>query len=89
MLREPPEKVSQEKITFDVRELEPLLSPPPSTMPPYEPSYVTLKDKSEMVIRAARRDEVPKMLEFIKKMIDVDHDFYDIVGVRVYAEILG
>ena len=89
MLRNPPEKVSQEKITFDVRELEPLLSPPPSTMPPYEPCSVKLKDGSEMLIRAARLDEVPKMLEFIKKMIDVDHDFYDIVGVRVYAELLG
>ncbi len=29
MRKEPSEKVSQKKITFDVRELEPLLSPPP------------------------------------------------------------
>ncbi len=89
MLREIPEKVSQEKITFDVRELEAILAPPPTTMPPFEPCFIKLKDGSRMVIREARKDEAPKMLEFIKKMIDVDHDFYDIVGVRVYAEILG
>lgn len=89
MLREPPEKVSQEKITFDVRELEPLLSPPPSTMPPFEPCYIKLKDGSEMVIREAKKEEAPEMLKYVKKMLDVDHDFYDIVGVRIYSEILG
>jgi hypothetical protein len=89
MLREPPEKVSQEKITFDVRELEPLLSAPPTPMAPFEPCYITLKDGSKMVIREAKREEAPEMLKYVKQMIDVDHDFYDIVGVRIYAEILG
>ena len=89
MWREPPEKVSQEKITFDVRELEPLLAPPESDMPPFEPAYAELKDGSILYIRSARKEEAPKLLEFIKKFLDIDHDFYDIVGARVYAEILG
>jgi len=89
MWREPPEKVSQEKITFDVRELEPLLAPPESDMPPFEPAYAELKDGSILYIRSAKKEEAPKLLEFIKKFLDIDHDFYDIVGARVYAEILG
>lgn len=89
MWREPPEKVSQEKITFDVRELEPLLAPPESDMPPFEPAYVELKDGSILYIRSAKKEEAPKLLEFIKKFLDIDRDFYDIVGARVYAEILG
>lgn len=89
MLREPPVKVSQEKVTFDVRELEPLLSGPPSTMPPFEPCCITLKDGSQMVIREAKKEEADLMLQYVRNMLDVNHDFYDIVGVRVYSEILG
>jgi hypothetical protein len=29
------------------------------------------------------------MMGYIKKVMEADHDFYDIVGARVYAEILG
>jgi len=86
---EPPEKVSQEKITFDVRELEPLLQAPAMDVPEYPPSYLELKDGRHMVIRPARLDEAPKLLATVRKLLDVDHDFYDIVGARVYAELLG
>lgn len=89
MWKEPPEKVSQEKITFDVRELEPILSGPESVLPPFEPAYVELKDGSIMVIREARKEEAPDLLKYVRQLLDVDHDFYDIVGARVYAEILG
>lgn len=89
MWKEIPEKVSQEKITFDVRELEPLLSGPSLKLPPYEPEMAKLKDGSYLYIRPLEKDEVPKLLPFIKKLLDVDHDFYDIVGVRVYGELLG
>ncbi|MBM4395196.1 MAG: N-acetyltransferase [Deltaproteobacteria bacterium] len=89
MKLEIPEKVSQEQITFDVRELEPLLQAPAMNVPPYEPCYVELKDGRKMVIRPARHDEAPKLLEVARKLLDVDHDFYDIVGARVYAEVLG
>lgn len=42
-----------------------------------------------MFIRAARLDEAPTLMEYAKKVMTVEHDFYDIVGARVYAEILG
>jgi len=50
---------------------------------------ITLKDGRTMVIREARIDEVPLMLDYMRKVMEIDHDFYDIVGARVYAEILG
>ncbi len=93
MRREPPEKVSQEKITFDVRELEPLLAPPEMPKPPFEPAYIEVKNREgethTLVIREAKKEEAPMLIEFMKKFIDVDHDFYDIVGARVLAELLG
>ncbi|HIP91903.1 MAG TPA: N-acetyltransferase, partial [Thermotoga sp.] len=57
--------------------------------PPFEPAYAELKDGSILYIRSAKKEEAPKLLEFIKKFLDIDRDFYDIVGARVYAEILG
>ena len=39
-----------------------------------------------MVIREARKDEAPEMMNYVRKMIRQDHDFYDIVGVRIHAE---
>lgn len=89
MFREPPEKVSQKEVVFKVSELEPLLSGPNSVVPVFDPAYVELKNGQKLVIRQVKIEEAPKLLAFIRKMIDVDHDFYDIVGARVYAEILG
>lgn len=89
MILEIPEKVSQEKITFDVRELEPLLQAPPMDVPPFPPACLDLKDGKKMLIRPARLDEAPKLIEVAKKLVDIDHDFYDIVGARVLAEVIG
>ena len=89
MKRNPPEKVSQEEITLQVNDIEPLLSGPQVELPPFEPAMVKLKNGKTMVLRELRKDEAPAFLEFVKKLLDVDHDFYDIVGVRVYAEVLG
>ena len=86
---DPPEKVSQETITFKVHELEPILRGVSSDMVPYQPHCIELKDGSTMVIRQARMEEAPALLGYLKKMMDVDRDFYDIVGARTYAEILG
>jgi hypothetical protein len=89
MRLDPPTKVSHQQITLDVAEIEPLLQGPAMKFKPFEPAMVTLKDGRKMVIREARLDEAPKMLEYVRKVMDIDHDFYDIVGARVYAEILG
>jgi hypothetical protein len=89
MKAEVPDKVSQEELTFHVSEIEPLLSGPKSQLPPFEPATIKLRDGATMVVRALRKDEAPAMLKLVRQLLDVDHDFYDIVGVRVYAEILG
>ncbi len=89
MRKEPPEKVSVEKITFDVREIEPLLSPPETHLKPFPPAYIKLSNGEIMVIREAKKEEAPKLLKYLKNFLEVDHDFYDIVGARVYAEVLG
>ena len=89
MKRDIPEKVSREQLTFDVREIEPLLSGPKSTLKPFEPGMVELTNGKTLVFRELKKQEAPELLKFLKKVMDVDHDFYDIVGARVYAEILG
>ncbi len=89
MKLEPPEKVSEEKITLDVTEIEPLLQAPPMNLKPWPGAMVALKDGRTLYIREARLEEAPKMLGYMKRVMEVEHDFYDIVGARVYAEILG
>ena len=89
MIKEPPEKVSQDVVTFKVSELEPLLSGPSMDIPPFEPAMVKVKSGEIMLIRPIKKEEAPLFLEYMKKLMEVDHDFYDIVGARVYAEILG
>jgi hypothetical protein len=86
---EPPEKVSEEKITLDVSEIEPLLQAPAMDLKPWPGAMVALKDGRTLYIREARLEEAPKMLGYMKRVMEVEHDFYDIVGARVYAEILG
>ena len=89
MIKEVPCPVSQDTITWPVEELEPILCGPARDMPPYEPAYIKLKNDKKMVVRPMRKDEADTVLGFVKKMMESPKDFYDIVGVRVYAEILG
>jgi len=89
----PPCKVSQETITFEAAELEAILQPPPLELKPFPPAYITLKGK-DMVIREAEEEEIPLLLEYMRKIMDSEQfkegkDYYDIVAARVYAELLG
>jgi hypothetical protein len=86
---EPPVKVSVNTMTIDVSEIEGLLRGPAMDLPAWPDATITLKDGREMLIRQAREEEAPAMLGYMEKIMKVEHDFYDIVGVRVYAEILG
>ncbi len=89
MKLQPPETVSQQQITLDVSEIEPLLQAPPMKLQPWPEAMITLKDGRILYIREAKLEEVPAMLGYMEKVMKVEKDFYDIVGVRVYAEILG
>lgn len=84
-----PTKASQEQITIDAQEIEALLQGPKLPMPPWPEAQAVLKDGRTLYIREAKMEEVPQMLEYLKRFLDVDHDFYDIVGARVYSEVLG
>lgn len=89
MKKEVPEKVSQNEVVFKVEEIEPLLSGPALDFPHWTPVYITLPSGKTMVIREMRKDEAPLIIPTLKNLLDVDHDFYDIVGARVLAEVLG
>lgn len=89
MLLESPTKVSQDHITLDVREIEPLLQGPAMGMQPWPGASIKLKDGRTMYIREATLAEAPALMQYMKRVMDVDHDFYDVVGARVYAELAG
>jgi hypothetical protein len=85
----PPVALSNSQLTFDASEIEPLLQAPPMDLPQWPEAQITLKDGRILYIRQAKLEEVPAMLGFMEKVMKVEKDFYDIVGARVYAEILG
>ena len=58
-------------------------------MAPYPAKAITLATGAQMVVRQVDRDAVPILLEAVKPTIQVARDYYDIVGVRVYGELLG
>lgn len=89
MRLEPPVKVSREELVIDVREIEPLLRGPAMDMKPWPPATVVLRDGRTMFIREPRMDEVGVLKQYVRKVMDVEHDFYDVVGARVYAELAG
>lgn len=89
MKLEPPVPVSQQELTFDVSEIEPILQGYPMDLPPWPDAMIPLKDGRTLFIRQAKLEDVPQMLELMKRVMEVEKDFYDIVGVRIYGEILG
>jgi hypothetical protein len=56
---------------------------------PWPEAMIKLNDGRILYLREARLDDVPLMLEYMSKVMKVEKDFYDIVGARIYAEILG
>ena len=70
-------------------ELEAYLRPPEYPMAPYPAKVVTLATGAKMVVRQVDRDDVPILLEAVRPTLQVARDYYDIVGVRLYAELLG
>lgn len=89
MRLEPPVKVTRDQIVIDVHELEPILQGYPMDAPPWPPATLQLRDGRTMFIREPRMDEAKTLMQYIKKVMDVEHDFYDVVGARVYAELMG
>jgi hypothetical protein len=70
-------------------QMEKTLRPPEIPLKPYPPKVITLASGEKMIVREARREEVGALLGTIYPLIGVPTDFYDIVAVRMYSEILG
>lgn len=70
-------------------ELEAVLRAPALEMPPYPPKVITLANSKRMVVRQAKREEVPILLNAVRPTLYIPRDYYDIVGARLYAELLG
>jgi hypothetical protein len=70
-------------------ELEAMLRPPEYPMAPYPPKVITLATGAKMIVRQVDREVVPELLDAVRPTLEVERDYYDIVGARLYAELLG
>lgn len=89
MRLEPPVPVSREEIVLNVRDIEPLLQGYPMEKAPWPAATIKLRTGKTMYIREAKMEEAKILMSYVRQVMDVEHDFYDIVGARVYAELLG
>jgi len=84
-----PTLVSAETLTIDAVEIEGILQGYPMQLPPWPEATFLLKDGRTLYLREMREDDIPTLLGFMERVMKVEKDFYDIVGVRVYGEILA
>ncbi len=64
-------------------ELESVLRAPALEMPDYPAKVITLANSKKMVVRQAKRTEVPTLLDAVRPTMKIERDFYDIVGARL------
>ncbi|MHA2366799.1 MAG: hypothetical protein ACXAC7_22805 [Candidatus Hodarchaeales archaeon] len=71
---------------------EDILRPPQNKInpenTPYPAKFIEVKGK-KLVIRQVSREEIPTLLKVVYQTITIDKDFYDLVGVRLYGELLS
>ena len=77
------------KWEVELNEMEMKLRPPSIGLKRYEPKVIPLTTGEDMLVREAKDEEIPMVLEAIKPLLDHEKDFYDIVAARLYAELLG
>ena len=70
-------------------ELESVLRPPEVPQAPYPPKVIILANGQRLVVREARREEVPTLLKAVHPTLFIHKDYYDVVGARLYAELLA
>lgn len=85
----PPTPVSVDTLTIDIGEVEAILQGYPMQLPAWPEATFQLKDGRTLYLRSMTNEDVPTLLGFMEKVMKVEKDFYDIVGVRVYGEILA
>lgn len=70
-------------------DLEAVLRAAELEMPPYPAKVITLANGKKMIVRQADINDVPTLLKAVRPTLDIPSDYYDIVGARLYAELLG
>ncbi len=70
-------------------ELEAVLRPPEVQLPPYPPKVILLANGDHLVIRQVRREDVPVLLQAVRPICDISRNFSDLIGARLYAELLA
>ncbi|MDO9545929.1 MAG: hypothetical protein Q7J07_04155 [Pelolinea sp.] len=70
-------------------DLEALLRAPAIEMAEYPPKMITLANGKKMIVRQADIKDVPVLLQAVRPTLEIPRDYYDIVGARLYAELLG
>ncbi len=70
-------------------DLEKILRPVDTPVPPFPPKFMKLASGEDMVVRQVDRDEIPDILPYVEPLLHVERDYYDIVSARVYAELLA
>src|SRR3989304_3621570 len=70
-------------------ELEKVLRAPEVEQPPYPSKVIPLANGKKMVVREVTREDVPTLLKAVHPTLFIHRDYYDIVGARLYAELLG
>jgi hypothetical protein len=70
-------------------ELEAVLRPPEFPQASYPPKVITLANGKKLVVREVTRADVPQLLKSVHPTMFIDRDYYNVVGARVYAELLA
>jgi hypothetical protein len=70
-------------------ELETVLRPEQIPMPPYPPKFIILANGKKMVVRQAKREDVPVILKSVHPCLFIERDYYDVVSARLYGELLA
>lgn len=96
---DPAARLTRDSITLGANEIEAVLQGPPLDVKPFAPRSVALENRSgeamTMLIRPARREEVPALLKFLAgEFLGAEDpesipDYRDLAGARVYAQLLG
>lgn len=87
-----PCKLRKAEYTFGSEWLEAFLQSP-DTAPVMDPMWSQVKTKDgksfDVVIRPIKAEEIDPLLQYLKCTLDAEYDMYDMVGVRVLAELLA
>jgi len=92
MKRKVPTKTRKEAYTISTAWLEGLLQSS-DNIPVQKPMSAVITNKAgkknTVLIRPIKPEEIDPVLEFLKLTLDAEYDYYDIVGARVFAELLA